>query len=100
MTIRHVVSWKLTATDADTNREHRETITAALESLPALIPEIRSFTIGSNVVESDAAYDLVLIADYDDEAALDAYIVHPEHERVRGIIGPLVAARSVVDFVV
>lgn len=100
MTLRHVVSWKLTATDPDTNRAHRDTIRTALESLPALIPEIRSFTVGANVVDSDAAFDLVLIADYDDEAALDAYIVHPEHERVRGVIGPLVASRSVVDFLV
>jgi hypothetical protein len=100
MTLRHVVSWKLTATDPAANREHRDTITAALESLPPLIPEIRSFTVGSNVVESDRAFDLVLIADYDDEAALAAYTVHPEHQRVVGIVSPLVAARSVVDFLV
>lgn len=100
MTLRHIVSWKLTATDADTNREHRAAIADALESLPALIPEIRSFTVGSNVRESDAHFDLALVADYDDADALDTYAVHPEHVRVAAFIAPLVAERAVVDFLV
>lgn len=98
MTLRHIVSWKLAATDPEANRQHRAVITEALEGLPALIPEIRGFAVGSNVISSEFHHDLVLVADYENEDALQAYIAHPEHQRVVGIIGPLVATRAVVDF--
>lgn len=98
--LRHVVSWKLTAEDARTRLAQIETITAALQSLPALVPSIRSLMVGSNVAYPESNWDLVLIADYDDLDGLEAYQVHPEHVAVTKIIGPLVSQRSNVDFLV
>ena len=42
MTIRHVVSWKLAATDEAERAEQAARDQAGLESLPAVIPQIRS----------------------------------------------------------
>jgi Stress responsive A/B Barrel Domain len=98
--LRHVVSWKLAAEDGATKVSDAETIAAALTSLPALIPEIRSLNVGSNVAYPETNWDLVLIADYDDQDGLEAYQVHPEHVAVANIIRPLVSQKSAVDFLV
>lgn len=98
--LRHIITWKLAAEDISAKLENSETIAAALQGLVPLIPEIRSLTVASNVVSLGANWDLVLVADYDDEAALRTYIDHPEHQRVVGIIRPLVAQRAAVDFLV
>jgi hypothetical protein len=98
--LRHVVSWKLAAEDTATKQEQFATIAAALESLPPLIPEIHSLTVGSNIAYPESNWDLVLIADYDDADALEVYQTHPEHVKVTHIIRPLVAKRSAVDFLI
>jgi Stress responsive A/B Barrel Domain len=100
MTLRHIVSWKLTETDPEINRQQRRAIADALESLPPLIPEILRLEVASNVRESDSAHDVVLVADYADEAALDAYTVHPEHQKVAAFVRSLVSARTSVDYIV
>jgi hypothetical protein len=98
--LRHVVSWKLAAEDNATKAADAETITTALASLPAVIREIRSLTVGSNVAYPETNWDLVLIADYDDQDGLEAYQVHPDHVAVAQIIRPLVSLKSSVDFLV
>ncbi len=98
--LRHIITWKLAAEDTAAKLEHAATIAAALQGLVPLIPEIRSLTVASNVVSLDTNWDLVLVADYSDEAALRTYIDHPEHQRVAGIIRPLVAQRAAVDILV
>jgi hypothetical protein len=96
--IRHVVSWKLAATD-DAQRElDAAAIIEALESLPPLIPSIRAFRVGRNVAPYDDNWDLTLIADYDSLEGLEEYQVHPEHLRAVGVVKPRVSARSNVDF--
>ena len=96
--IRHVVSWKLLAEDAAGKAESAGTIAAALRSLPPVVPEILSLEVGANVAYPGSNWDVVLIADYESLVALEAYQVHPEHQRVVDIIRPLVASRSAVDF--
>jgi len=98
MTLRHVVSWKLA--DRDPAALDRDVARAAeaLGTLPALVPGIRSFQVGRDVVGSPRSHDLVLIADFDDRAALDAYDAHPEHQRVAAVVRSLVASAASVDF--
>lgn len=96
--IRHVVSWKLAATTPAEKDAATATIREALESLPPLISEIRSLQVGRNVAYPDDNWDVVLIADYDSLDGLEAYQVHPEHQRIVSIIKPLTVARANVDF--
>ncbi len=98
--IRHVVTWKLAATDDAERAEQAETMARGLRSLPAFIPEILSLEVGVNVLNPGANFDLVLIADYEDEAALQRYQEHPEHQKVVAYIRTVVGDRSAVDFVV
>ncbi|MCU1424158.1 MAG: hypothetical protein JWM51_449 [Microbacteriaceae bacterium] len=96
--IRHVVSWKLNSADATALALDSATIRAALESLPPLVSELKSLSVGSNVANAGVNWDLCLVADYDSLDDLEAYQVHPEHQRVAAVIRPLVESRAVVDF--
>lgn len=98
--LRHIVSWKLTAEDVPTKLEHSTSIAAELQSLVPLIPEIRSLSVASNVASVPGNWDLVLIADFDDESALVRYIEHPDHARVGAGIRLLVSDSAKVDILV
>ena len=97
--IRHVVSWTFLEKDPEAKAEKVAFVAAQLMSLPPLIPEIHSMTLGANEVDIEGNWDLVLVADYADEAALRTYIHHPEHEKVVAVIKPHFDKRSAVDFV-
>jgi hypothetical protein len=98
--IRHVVSWTLLEQDTAKKAEAASFIAAQLMSLPALIPEIITLNVASNAVDIDGNWDLVLIGDYADEAALKAYVEHPEHQKVVAVIKPYFDRRAAVDFLV
>ena len=98
--LRHVVSWRLTADDTPTKLAQSAEIATALQGLVSEIPEITSLTVGSNTVSIEGNWDVVLIADFADEAALRVYVDHPEHQKVSGFIRSLVGARAAVDFLV
>ena len=99
MTIRHIVSWKLAATDEAERDAAFATMQSELEALAGFMPDdIERLQVGRNIAYPESNWDVVLIADYASLDALEAYQVHPEHQRVVGIIKPLVAERSNVDF--
>jgi len=73
----------------------------ALKTLPARIPEIRAYQPGLDVVREARSYDVGLIGDFDDRAALARYLAHPAHvEVVREYLSPWLADLAVVDVVV
>jgi hypothetical protein len=92
---RHVVMlrWKPEATPAQ-----RAAVENGLAGLPARIPEIASYTIGTDAGVNEGNYDLVIVADF---ANVDAYLVyrdHPDHQSViREHIAPILAERAAVQ---
>jgi hypothetical protein len=97
MTIRHVVSWKLASTEEGERAEHAAGIKRGLESLPAVIPQIRSLEVGVSAAPGDD-FDVVLISDFDSMDDVHAYQVHPAHQEVAAYIRSVVAGRAAVDF--
>ena len=69
-----------------------------LEALMGKVPTLRSLEVGLDFMQSARAYDLVLIATYDDRAGLDAYTAHPEHKKVQAYIHSVREAVVSVDF--
>lgn len=98
MSIRHVVSWRLAAADAAQKREDAEAIKARLEGLRELIDGIRSLEVGFNALNADQNWDLVLVGEYDDAAALARYAVHPAHQEVAAFIRSVTTDRASVDY--
>ncbi|MCS5715595.1 Dabb family protein [Herbiconiux sp. CPCC 205716] len=96
--IRHVVAWKVAATEPASAALAAAEITRLLSSLPALVPSISSLTVGPNMAYFESNWDVVLVADFETLADLDAYQVHPEHQAVVPQIKALVSQRAAVDF--
>ncbi|WP_020406962.1 Dabb family protein [Hahella ganghwensis] len=96
--IRRVVLWRLKAqTDEDKQRDALK-IKQALETMRNKIPGMISITVGINTSDSADASDVVMQVDFSNQEALEAYESHPEHEKVKPVIGPLRDERRVVEY--
>lgn len=93
--IRHIVFFKFKADATDGAIADLE---ASLNGLSGLIAEIRAFSCGRDVLRSARSYDLALVADFDDLAALDRYQVHPDHQAVVAKVKVLAESVVAVDF--
>ena len=95
--ITHVVMfrWKPEIPDGEV-----EKITAALSSLPGVIPTVRSYRYGPDVGAGGAGnYDYAVAATFDDIDGWREYDEHAEHNRVRAeVIRPWIAERAAVQF--
>jgi uncharacterized protein with GYD domain len=93
---RHVVllTWNDTATAAE-----RQAVVDGLTALPAAIPEIRSYQVGVDAGLAPVGNsDLVVVADFDDQAGYMAYRDHPVHQDVIArCIRPILASRAAVQ---
>jgi hypothetical protein len=54
--------------------------------------------VGRNITTAAHACDVVLVADFQDDAALHSYQSHPAHQAFIRFIAPLRAAKHMVDF--
>ena len=98
--LKHVVSWKIADAASPEGQEKIASIVAGLESLVGTVPSIRALSVGPSLVTGPNHWDLGLVVDFDDEAGLEAYQVHPEHQKVGANIRSLVTAQAAVDFLV
>ncbi|HKR61134.1 MAG TPA: Dabb family protein [Pyrinomonadaceae bacterium] len=77
--LTHIVIWKYRDdAEPDVRKQHVN----LLSGLAARIPEIESWAVGSDVLRLPRSYHTGLVAVFKDRAALDAYTVHPEHQKV------------------
>jgi hypothetical protein len=92
----HIVCWKYKPEITEAEREEHR---AKLKNLPGVIPDILSFQVGADILHLERSFDTGLVAIYPDRAALDAYTVHPEHQKVAAL-GKQIAEKVVsVDFI-
>jgi Stress responsive A/B Barrel Domain len=77
--LTHIVVWKYRA---DVSQETRDQHVNLLRNLAGIIREIRSLSVGYDILKLPRSYDTGLVATFDDRARLDAYTVHPEHVKV------------------
>ncbi len=97
--ICHIVFWKFS--DFADNRSKDENMDIVKEKLTALlpiIPQIRSFRIGKDVLHSDMSYDMALIMEFDSLTDLDLYKNHPEHKKVSNFVKTVRSDRACVDY--
>ncbi len=98
MTIRHVVVWTLATEDTGERSAHAAEIVRRLSALDGVVPELRAITVGAEVLHPGTNADVVLIADFDSAADLDAYQVHPAHVEAARFVRSVVSSRVAVDF--
>jgi hypothetical protein len=94
--ICHVVFYKMKP--GTTEAEEHSLMDQARRELTKL-PGVVNLRVGRNIDASAEGYSLALVMDFQDEAALEAYRVHLEHQSfVKNIAGPLVSEIWRFDF--
>ena len=94
--LRHIVMMRFK------NRNDVEKISASvktmLDDLIPVVDALKRMEVGINVNTKPAAYDLVLTADFDDEAGLNDYRAHPDHVKILDFMKEVVEKTTVVDY--
>jgi hypothetical protein len=96
--IKHIVMWNV---KGDTPVEKARVIALLRRSFASLngqIPGLLCMEIGADTSRIDYACDVVLYSEFEDQSALDAYALHPEHLRVKRELSDLRTARHQVDY--
>ncbi len=96
--IKHIVMWNLRGDTPQDKARSIELVKGAFESLQGKIPGMTHLEIGVDSSRIDYACDVVLYSEFESQAALDAYGVHPEHQRVKQELEGVRSARHQVDF--
>jgi len=97
--IKHVVLFKLK--EYPTNQEKLAAIDMLkleLEALEVKIPFIRHTEVGINYTLQAESYDICLIMHFDTIEDVQAYTIHPEHQKVVTLIRQHRTDKAAVDF--
>lgn len=92
----HIVMFKFKEENKKTNLIQAKQM---LENLMGAIPSLRSIDVGLNVIASDRAMDLSIIAVFESQEGLGLYDQHPEHLKVVDFIKTVVEYSKAVDYI-
>jgi hypothetical protein len=70
----------------------------SLGGLPSVIPEIKQFEFGRDIVRSERSYDFALVSAFENLDALKRYQVHPDHVVVLNKVRAMCESILAVDF--
>ena len=93
--VRHIVFWKLKP-EAEGNdaAENGRIMKERLEGLVGVIDGLKSLGVYSGF---STGYDLCLISEHNDKAALESYQGHPEHLKIREFVHKVIDSRASFD---
>lgn len=97
--LKHIVMWKFKpeAEGAD-KAANLVRAKALLDACAGLTPGMRMLEVAIAQLGLECTYDLVLYAEFDDAAALDAYQNHPQHLAVKPFVGAVRLERQCMDY--
>lgn len=97
--IKHIVMWRLKDQAHGQDRAtNAQLIKQKLEGLRGRIPGLLEIEVGLDFSATEASADVVLYSVFESRAALDAYVVHPEHQAVVPYVKEAASQRIVVDY--
>lgn len=97
--VGHIVMWKLKETaEGRSAAENAKIMKEMLGALPGLIPVLRTLVVSTEVFASIPETEVVLYTVFDSPEDLDAYQVHPEHQKCVAFVKAVAAERRVVDY--
>lgn len=92
--ITHIVFFKL----KDGSPESVERTAQVLRNMEGKIDVLKHIEVGIDVLHSARSYHLALITKFDSLEDLEAYQVHPEHQKVIAHMNEVREASASVDF--
>jgi len=94
--IRHVVMFRWAS---GATQEQRQRVAAELSRLPALVPSLRDYRIGTDLGLNPGNFDFAVAADFDDADGYLAYRDHREHQAIiAAFIRPITGERAAVQY--
>lgn len=96
--VRHIVMWNVSGDTPQEQQLNANKLKASFESLRGRIPGLMALEVGIDSSRVGYACHTVLVSEFESQAALDAYAVHPEHLRVKAEIGNMRTSRHQVDY--
>lgn|SRR5579864_626320 len=97
--VKHIVMWNVRGETPEQKRATATLVKTAFESLSGKIPGLSRLEVGMDVSGVDYACDVVLYTEFESHESLEAYASHPEHLRVKQVLGDCRIARHQVDYV-
>jgi hypothetical protein len=97
--VKHIVMWNVRGDTAEQKKESALLVKSAFESLSGKIPGLTRLEVGLDLSAVDYACDVVLYTEFESQELLDAYASHPEHLRVKQVVGDVRIARHQVDYI-
>ena len=95
--LKHIVMWNLKDSAAGNGKEENAAIIKErLEALVGKIDGLISLAVGRNI--TDGGFDLCLVGEYRDRAALAFYRDHALHKAVQSFVHEVVTERVACDF--
>lgn len=91
----HIVMFKFNEENKEANLARVKTM---LEALPSKIETLKSMEVGIDVSHSERSFDMVLVSKFDDQAGLDVYAPHSDHQAVVSVIKEVTSMSKVVDY--
>jgi len=92
--VKHIVMFKL----AEKTKENMVLAVDSLRSLEGKIKTLQSIEIGTDFLESERSYDIVLTAHFKDRDGLKIYANHENHLPVVKTMRSLCPSSIVVDY--
>ena len=96
--IRHIVLFRLAADDEMQRRDDAHGIAERLTALETQIAGIQSIRVDRDLGLVEGHWDVALVSEHDDNAALEAYQAHPAHKEAAAFIASVISDRAVVDY--
>ena len=93
--LKHIVFMKLKTTVTTSDVEE---LKQGLGSLPAVIPEIKEFVFGQDILHTERSWDFALVSAFENVDAMKRYQVHPDHQVVLQKVRTMCDSLAVVDF--
>jgi hypothetical protein len=98
--IKHIVMWNIRGDTSVAKMAAIDKLKRSFDELRSLIPGIVHMEVGVDISRIDYACDVVLYSEFESQAALDAYALHPAHVLVKKELADLRIARHQVDYAV
>ena len=97
--LRHIVMWTLKEhAEGATRAENIVKLKAKLESCRSIVAGQGHFEVGVAQEGYAATCDVVLVSDFDNKQALDAYQVHPKHLAIKDFVAAVRESRQSIDY--
>jgi hypothetical protein len=97
--IRHTVMFTLASSDESQREQDVTDMRSRLNALVGTVPGLVSISLNRDLgLVAAGHWDVVLVSEHDDNASLEGYQSHPDHQSAGAFIRSVTVDRATVDY--